>query len=494
MEFVVVNQSDLDISELEPLIQSLMSFGQERLGFQDPPSLFLKSDSENASNLLGKTGFYDPNEQEIAAFVDQRHPKDILRSISHELVHHAQNCRGEFDEDMEIGEGYAQKNPKLREMEKEAYLEGNLILRDWEDNHKKPLQESIYYDSGYITEEKESMSTKIWKDRELNTLLMEKWGYKMPVNEGHGHDCAKSVKEGRSGREGRCINHTLLEDGTVTHYTVEFLNEIVENIPVNKLTILEGHDHTHESVREDDEHDDTKTRTMYEDKKDGEVEASGADGLVNTLHDLFGGRPTEEKPAAAEPTQGAQTQGTPLSGEEFKKRYPNIPLRKSMEEQSNVPASGDSDSVIAKEGQSLSIIAKKYGVTVDDIMNHPRNERLTDPNKIQTGQEIFLPMPADTRPPVKEQEIPGMADIPDIPELPPAPPPGTATNLPPTPPPTPPTGTGIEMPDDTSPVEEEVKAPAAMAGSTGGIKLNIKESQERLRKIVREALRKRLKR
>jgi|10_taG_2_1085330.scaffolds.fasta_scaffold10530_3 hypothetical protein len=192
MEFVITNQSDLDISELEPLITSLMSFGQERLGFHDPPSLFLKSDSENASDLLGKTGFYDPMEQEITAFVDQRHPKDILRSISHELVHHAQNCRGEFDGEMEIGEGYAQKNPKLREMEKEAYLEGNLILRDWEDSRKKQLQESIYYDSGYIIEEKESMSTKIWKDRELNTLLMEKWGYKMPVNEGLGHDCAKT--------------------------------------------------------------------------------------------------------------------------------------------------------------------------------------------------------------------------------------------------------------------------------------------------------------
>ena len=111
MKFAIINQSDLDISELEPLIQSLMSFGQDRLGFQDPPSLFLKSDSENASDFLGKTGFYDPMEQEITAFVDQRHPKDILRSISHELVHHAQNCRGEFDEDMELGEGYAQKTP-----------------------------------------------------------------------------------------------------------------------------------------------------------------------------------------------------------------------------------------------------------------------------------------------------------------------------------------------------------------------------------------------
>ena len=35
-----------------------------------------------------------------------------------------------------MGEGYAQKNEHLREMEKEAYLEGNLALRDWEDGHK----------------------------------------------------------------------------------------------------------------------------------------------------------------------------------------------------------------------------------------------------------------------------------------------------------------------------------------------------------------------
>ena len=60
MKFAIINQSDLDISELEPLIQSMMSFGQDRLGFQDPPSLFLRSDSENASDFLGKTGLETP--------------------------------------------------------------------------------------------------------------------------------------------------------------------------------------------------------------------------------------------------------------------------------------------------------------------------------------------------------------------------------------------------------------------------------------------------
>ena len=389
MEFVIINQSDLDISELEPLIQSLMSFGQDRLGFQDPPSLFLKSDSENASNLLGKTGFYDPNEQEIAAFVDQRHPKDILRSISHELVHHAQNCRGEFDEDMEIGEGYAQKNPHLREMEKEAYLEGNLILRDWEDNHKKQLQESIYYDSGYIIEEKEFMNTKTWKDGELNTLLMEKWGYKMPTNEGHRHGCAGHVKENLTGREGKPINHTLLENGTVTHYTVEFLNEIVENIPVNKLTILESHDHEHEAVREDYEHDDSKTRTMYE--TDAE----------------------------------------------------------------DVPSGGDSDTHVVKKGDTLSAIAKNRGITVDIIMSHSKNSGVKSADQIKPGQEIFIPQPMDEAD--MELKIPAAMTEPQLPDPEPV--------------------------DLSSP--PEIKAPEIKAPE-------IKNITE-FRKIVREALRKRLK-
>ena len=424
MEFVIINQSDLDISELEPLIQSLMSFGQDRLGFQDPPSLFLKSDSENASNLLGKTGFYDPNEQEIAAFVDQRHPKDILRSISHELVHHAQNCRGEFDEDMEIGEGYAQKNPKLREMEKEAYLEGNLILRDWEDNHKKQVQESIYYDSGYITEEKEPMSTKIWKDRELNTLLMEKWGYKMPVNEGHKHNCANHVKEGRSGREGRCINHTLLEDGTVTHYTVEFLNEIVENIPVDKLTILEMKEHMHGAAKRDSDHDESKPRAVYE--EDAKPDFLDLDKDGDTDEDM----------------------------------------KDAVNEQDVVQEGGDSVHVTVKDGDTVGAIAKSHGVTADAVA---KANKLENPDMIKAGDKLYIPAPPDI---VKEQETVdidmddmemkapaamtgGMADI-DIPKLP-STSPGTAT----------------EMPD---------------------IKLDVKEAQEKFRKVVCEVLRKRLKR
>jgi hypothetical protein len=33
--------------------------------------------------------------------------------------------------------GYAQKDPHLRAMERQAYEKGNMLFRDWEDNYKR---------------------------------------------------------------------------------------------------------------------------------------------------------------------------------------------------------------------------------------------------------------------------------------------------------------------------------------------------------------------
>jgi len=115
-----------------------MPYAHKRLGFNKPVGVNFISDPENAKDPFGKTAYYDPNKMEITIFVDKRHVKDILRSLSHELVHHTQNCRGEFDQDIETGEGYAQKDPHMRKMEAEAYLLGNgFLFRDYEDQLKE---------------------------------------------------------------------------------------------------------------------------------------------------------------------------------------------------------------------------------------------------------------------------------------------------------------------------------------------------------------------
>ena len=125
---------------IQPLADDLMSYCQKHLGYKSSPSLHFQEDEQNSMNPLGQTAHYSPDENKVVVYVTGRHVKDVLRSLAHELVHHLQNTRGEFDQEHETGPGYAQKDGHMRNMEKEAYLLGNLLFRDWED--QKKLQES----------------------------------------------------------------------------------------------------------------------------------------------------------------------------------------------------------------------------------------------------------------------------------------------------------------------------------------------------------------
>ena len=165
------------IDIIKPLIKQFLPFAQERMGFQDPPRLFIREDEENAQNALGKTAFYDPGAKSVTLYVTGRHPKDVMRSLSHELVHHAQNCNGQFDNVGQMGDGYAQNDAHLREMERQAYEIGNLCFRDWEDS----IKHTIYNEHLQKGVEK-IMSTKDWKNGEINTLLTEKWGFSFELD------------------------------------------------------------------------------------------------------------------------------------------------------------------------------------------------------------------------------------------------------------------------------------------------------------------------
>ncbi len=131
---------------IKSLIEEFYPYAKKTLGFEKPCTVKFIKDEVNYENPLGKTAHYDPTSFTITLYTLGRHPKDIMRSFSHELVHHAQNCRGEFDKPMEAGEGvhdglgYAQRDPHMREMERQAYEEGNLCFRDWEDQRKIAMQ------------------------------------------------------------------------------------------------------------------------------------------------------------------------------------------------------------------------------------------------------------------------------------------------------------------------------------------------------------------
>jgi len=131
------NVSGVDLAKLIQNINKFYPYAQEYLKFDRPVSLNLVSDPDNAKDTFGKTAYYNPNNDEITIFVDKRHPKDMIRSFSHELVHHAQNCRGEFDKDFVAGENYIEENDHLNLMEREAYEKGNMCLRYYESYLKK---------------------------------------------------------------------------------------------------------------------------------------------------------------------------------------------------------------------------------------------------------------------------------------------------------------------------------------------------------------------
>ena len=176
MKFLKIkNISGMDLGDTEELFHGLGKFAQDRFGFKRPPVLNLVSDQRNASKPLGKTAYYDPQSLSVTIYTDNRHTKDILRSLAHELVHHTQNENGMLNDSGYHGEGYAQKNKNLRQSEKEAYLKGNMCFRDWEDSLKQ--EKPTIYNEWRIN----NMSTKDWKNKELMENLSEKFGFKMDL-------------------------------------------------------------------------------------------------------------------------------------------------------------------------------------------------------------------------------------------------------------------------------------------------------------------------
>ena len=86
----------MNSSKIKEMLKDFYPFAKERMGFDRTPKFRFLTDPQNAADPLGKTAFYESDTDTVSVYTDNRHPKDILRSISHELVHHTQNCRGQL--------------------------------------------------------------------------------------------------------------------------------------------------------------------------------------------------------------------------------------------------------------------------------------------------------------------------------------------------------------------------------------------------------------
>jgi len=117
-----------------------------------PTVQMIHDDYENGEDLFGSTAYYNPGNNSVVLFTYGRHPKDILRSYAHELVHVHQNM-----EDRLTGLGGntdVNQDDHLEQIEREAYETGNIMFRSWTDSITgNKLEESV---KALITEKKKN--------------------------------------------------------------------------------------------------------------------------------------------------------------------------------------------------------------------------------------------------------------------------------------------------------------------------------------------------
>lgn len=119
-----------------PYITSYLKFLKEvkKVNIEPLPEILLDKNPQTGSGILAKTGEYDPVDMVIKIYAKDRHPKDVLRSFSHETVHHVQNLAGK---NLKQGTSVLGESEALKEIEAEAYEKGNLWFREWTEYLEK---------------------------------------------------------------------------------------------------------------------------------------------------------------------------------------------------------------------------------------------------------------------------------------------------------------------------------------------------------------------
>jgi phosphopantetheine adenylyltransferase len=132
----VLNESLKGNNDLEKYIPELTKYMvNQGMNIKPLPVVkFITNDKKNAENIFGKTAYYNPGEKSITLFTMNRHPKDVLRSFAHEMIHHEQNLDNRLNN---IGTTNTNEDGDLPEIEREAYEKGNMMFRNWEDSIKE---------------------------------------------------------------------------------------------------------------------------------------------------------------------------------------------------------------------------------------------------------------------------------------------------------------------------------------------------------------------
>ena len=264
-------------SEVQPYADELISYCGSKMGFKKPPRIFFQEDEKNAMNPLGRTAHYDPVNKSITVFITGRHVKDVLRSIAHELVHHVQNLRGDLSPDKCGTEdpNYAQNNPHLRSMEKEAYKVGNITFRDWENTRDlNQTKENI----NMATEENKNKLKSIIKKIMLEYYKRDEKDSKVTEGEtveeerevfSANHYCIHhgGVHHNGSIAMAEAVQHTAPDENNfISHYDMKLADgTILENVPAEDIQVTNASLAT-EHMNKRDDHKAYKKKKMQEEE------------------------------------------------------------------------------------------------------------------------------------------------------------------------------------------------------------------------------------
>jgi len=134
----VLNPKTFDFSsKIKSLTKSMEEDGLKLKPY--PKIRFIHDEEFNADNFFGKTAYYEPNTNEVVLYTLGRHPKDIMRSYAHELIHVHQNHENRLNN---INTTDVNEDDYLEKIEREAYENGNIMFRSW--TNKITEEQSIF--------------------------------------------------------------------------------------------------------------------------------------------------------------------------------------------------------------------------------------------------------------------------------------------------------------------------------------------------------------
>ena len=200
------------------------------------------------------------------------------------------------------------------------------------------------------------------------------------------HSCATKVEHSEWGK-GNCLKeqHTLDEDGNITHYDVMFEHGLEQDVPVPTLNILvsEMHEHVINTDKQEveeglDSVNPVAVKKKFKDRKDKDLDNDGdTDSSDEYLHKKRKAiskamkKEHHEKDADGKVIEHEVEDTTPASVEEEKKGlYANIHAKRKRGESPAKP--GDKDYPAKDAFKKAAKTAKKEEVEVDESMKQAR--------------------------------------------------------------------------------------------------------------------------